>query len=155
MRYKMTSQWPPVVCNNLATISLTLNVKEAIMVTKHPICPDRIRKVPKQFSWLDHRLVSEHYIDRCTHTAAALYLFLVTVSDAKGMSYYADQTLAQRLGMDASELTRVRSELVDIGLIAYRKPLYQVLAINAEPVRQIGGLQSVEQIFKRIGEGRP
>jgi hypothetical protein len=155
MRYKMTSQWPPVVCNNLATISLTLNVKEAIMVTKHPICPDRIRKVPKQFSWLDHRLVSEHYIDRCTHTAVALYLFLVTVSDAKGMSYYADQTLAQRLGMDASELTRVRSELVDIGLIAYRKPLYQVLAINAEPVRQNGGLQSVEQIFKRIGEGRP
>ena len=125
------------------------------MVTKHPICPDRIRKVPKQFSWLDHRLVSEHYIDRCTHKAAALYLFLVTVSDANGMSYYADRTLSQRLGMDAAEVTRVRKELVDIGLIAYRKPLYQVLAINADPVRQNGGLQSVEQIFKRIGEGRP
>ncbi|BBO87142.1 helix-turn-helix domain-containing protein [Desulfosarcina ovata] len=124
------------------------------MVTKHPICPDRIRKVPKQFSWLDHRLVSEHYIDRCTHKAAALYLFLVTVSDAKGMSYYSDRTLAQRLGMDEPEVIRVRSELVDIGLIAYRKPLYQVLAIDPEPVRTSGGLQSVEQIFKRIAEGR-
>lgn len=124
------------------------------MVTKNPICPDRIRKVPKQFSWLDHRLVSERYIDRFTHRAAALYLFLVTVADARGMSYYSNRTLAQRLGMDESEVTRVRKEMVDIGLIAYRNPLYQVLAIEAEPIRPNGGLQSVEQIFKRIGEGR-
>ena len=53
------------------------------MVTKQPICPDRIRRTPKRFSWLDHRLVSDHYIDRCTHAAAALYLFLVTVADAR------------------------------------------------------------------------
>ncbi|XPS86181.1 uncharacterized protein Dvar_41990 [Desulfosarcina variabilis str. Montpellier] len=49
---------------------------------------------------------------------------------------------------------RIGCELVDIGLIAYRKPLYQVLAIDVDPVRQNSGLQSVEQIFKRIGEGR-
>jgi hypothetical protein len=57
------------------------------MTVKSPICPERIRKVPGQFSWLDQRLVSEHYIDRCTHGAAALYLFLVTVADARGLSY--------------------------------------------------------------------
>ena len=125
------------------------------MMTKHPIYPDRIRKIPKQFSWLDHRLVNEHYIDRCTHKAAALYLFLVTVADANGMSYYSTRTLARRLGMDESAVTQVRGELVDIGLIAYRKPLYQVLAIDAEPVRAGNDLQSVEQIFKRIAEGRP
>lgn len=125
------------------------------MVTKHPICPDRIRKIPRQFSWLDHRLVSKHYIDRCTHGAAALYLFLVTVADAKGLSYYSTRTLAQRLGMDEQAVTQVRKELVGIGLIAYRKPLVQVLSIDAEPVRQNGTLQSVEQIFKRIGEGLP
>ena len=123
------------------------------MVTKQPICPDRIRKPPRQFSWIDHRLVSDHYIDRCTHGAAALYLFLVTVSDARGMSYYSDRTLSQRLAMDEHILVRHRSELIDIGLIAYRKPLYQVLAIDAESVRPTGSLQSVEQIVKRIGEG--
>ncbi len=123
------------------------------MVTKQPICSDRIRKIPRQFSWLDHRLVSKHYIDRCTHAAAALYLFLVTVADARGMSYYSDRTLSQRLGMDEPALTQVRNELVDIGLIAYRQPLVQVLAIDAEPFRPAGTLQSVEQIFKRIGEG--
>jgi len=124
------------------------------MVIKQPIYPDRIRKTPRQFSWLDHRLVSDHYIDRFTHGAAALYLFLVTVSDAKGMSYYSDRTLSQRLAMDEQILTRHRNELVNIGLIAYQKPLYQVLAINEEPVRTAGSLQSFEQIVKRIGEGR-
>ena len=124
------------------------------MVIKHPICPDRIRKTPRQFSWLDHRLVGDHYIDRCTHGAAALYLFLVTVSDARGMSYYSDRTLSQRLGMDEQILARHRNELVKIGLIAYRKPLYQVLAIDEAPKRTAGSLQSFKQIVKRIGEGR-
>ncbi len=124
------------------------------MVTKHPIYPDRIRKIPRQFSWLDHRLVSEHYIDRCTHRAAALYLFLVTVADANGMSYYSTQTLARRLGMDEQAIRQIRNELISLGLIAYRKPLVQVLAIDAEPIRQTGTLQSVEQIFKHLGEGR-
>ena len=124
------------------------------MRDKHPIRPNRIRKIPKQFSWLDHHLVSDHYIDRLTHRAAALYLFLVTVADANGMSYYSTRTLSRRLGMDETAIVHVRDELVAIDLIAYRKPLYQVLAIDAQPVRQSGALLSVEQIFKRIGEGR-
>jgi hypothetical protein len=83
----MTSSWPCAVCNNLATISFIPLTEEVAMTVKSPICPERIRKVPGQFSWLDQRLVSEHYIDRCTHGAAALYLFLVTVADARGLSY--------------------------------------------------------------------
>jgi hypothetical protein len=124
------------------------------MTVKSPICPERIRKVPGQFSWLDQRLVSEHYIDRCTHGAAALYLFLVTVADARGLSYYAEHTLCRRLAMEQSALVRYRQQLIDLGLIAYRKPLYQVLAIAADTPRTTGPLQSIEQIFKRIGEGR-
>ena len=92
------------------------------MVFKQPIDPERIRKIPRQFSWLDHRLVSEHYIDRCTHRGAALYLFLVTVADARGVSYYSDRTFSQRLSMDEQALIQSRGELVGIGLIAYRKP---------------------------------
>ena len=79
---------------------------------------------------------------------------LTTVSDAKGMSYYSDRTLGQRLAMDEHILDQHRNELVNIGLIAYQKPLYQVLAINEVPVRTAGSLQSFGQIVKRIGEGR-
>ena len=126
------------------------------MVQKHLICPQRIRKIPKQFSWLDHRLVRDHYIDRCSHSAAALYLFLVTVADAQGLSYYSDLVISQRLDMDTNTLAQTRKELIRIGLIAYQKPLYQVLALDTlieATNRYPGQLQSLAQIFKQIGEG--
>ena len=126
------------------------------MVEKHLICPQRIRKIPKQFSWLDHRLVRDHYIDRCSHSAAALYLFLVTVADAQGLSYYSDRVISERLDMDANTLAQVRQELIRIGLIAYQKPLYQVLALDTPTKatnRYPAQLQSLAQIFKQIGEG--
>lgn len=128
------------------------------MVQKHLICPQRIRKIPKQFSWLDHRLVRDHYIDRCSHSAAALYLFLVTVADVQGLSYYSDLVISQRLDMDANTLAQTRKELIRIGLIAYQKPLYQVLALDAlieATNRYPGQFQSLAQIFKQIGEGAP
>ena len=126
------------------------------MVEKHLICHQRIRKIPKQFSWLDHRLVRDHYIDRCSHSAAAFYLFLVTVADAQGLSYYSDRVISQRLDMDANTLVQARQELIRIGLIAYQKPLYQVLALDTPTKatnRYPGQLQSLAQIFKQIGEG--
>jgi hypothetical protein len=128
------------------------------MVKKHLICPRGLRKIPKHFSWLDHRLVRERYIDRCTHQAAALYLFLVTVADAQGLSYYSDQTLSQRLNMEDNTLARAREQLIDIGLVAYQKPLYQVLALdnpsNDDKVskKYPGELQPLAQIFKQIKE---
>jgi hypothetical protein len=39
--------------------------------------------------------VQHHLIDRLDAQAAALYLFLVTVADAQGLSYYGGATLAQ------------------------------------------------------------
>src|SRR5256885_11054040 len=50
--------------------------------SKYPISLAKLRRVPRQFSWVDQRLVREHVIDRLSHEACALYLFLVTVADA-------------------------------------------------------------------------
>ena len=69
------------------------------MVTKRLLRPERLRTVPSQFSWLDHRLVRERHLERCSTEALALYLFLVTVADAKGLSYYADASVCTRLGV--------------------------------------------------------
>ena len=66
---------------------------------KRPISLTKLRQVPKQFSWVDQRLVRERYIDHLSHEACTLYLFLVTVADAQGLSYYADASLCQRLSM--------------------------------------------------------
>jgi hypothetical protein len=100
------------------------------MVSKIPILAERIRKVPKQFSWIDHRLIRDRHIENCSHAAAALYLFLVTVGDAKGLSYYGDKSITQHLSMDQSALEDARANLIRIGLIAWQKPIYQVLALD-------------------------
>lgn len=100
------------------------------MTHKFPLCPDRIRSIPEQFSWVDHRLVRDRHIGLLSHEAAALYLFLVTVADCQGLSYYADASLCERLVMDAQTLACARACLLKSGLIAYKRPLYQVLALD-------------------------
>ncbi len=100
------------------------------MTRKHPIHPDRIRTVPEQFSWVDHRLVRDRYIERLTHQAATLYLFLVTVADSQGLSFYSEASLCERLAMSETTLDAARRELRRTGLVAYKKPLYQVLPLG-------------------------
>jgi len=130
------------------------------MQSKHPVCQQRVRKVPRQFSWVDQRLVRERYIDACSHADAALYLFLITVCDHQGLSYYSDPVLMQRLAMPAHALEQARNNLIRLSLIAWRKPLYQVLALDKEhsferdsQVRSgQGGPMPIAEIFKRIAE---
>ena len=131
------------------------------MITKHLLRTDRQRRIPPSFSWVDHRLVRDRHIESCSHPAAALYLFLVTVADNQGLSYYSDPALMTRLAMDVAALDSARQNLIRIGLIAYESPLYQVLSL--EPLVQTGHaprvVQSmgpldqpvpIAQIFKRI-----
>ena len=96
---------------------------------KQLLWPERLRQVPLQFSWVDHAFVQQHFIDRCEARTAALYLFLVTVCDAQGLSYYGAATLARRLHLSDEDLESARRQLIELDLIAFRAPLYQVLAL--------------------------
>jgi len=120
---------------------------------KRLLYPQRLRRLPPQFSWIDQRLVREQHIDRLSHGAAALYLFLCTVADKNGLSYYSDRSLARRLQMPAMQLDSARAELVEADLIAYQAPLYQLLSLGAQPATERGGLYSLKQIFQQIGGG--
>lgn len=101
------------------------------MTIKRVLCPERVRQIPAQFSWVDQRLVRERHIERCDPPAAALYLFLITVADAHGLSYYSDAALVRCLSMSAARLSQARGDLIRGGLIAYQHPLYQVLALDS------------------------
>jgi len=103
------------------------------MSIKHVICPTRVRQIPAQFSWIDQRLVRDNLIAACGCGADALvlYLFLVTVADAQGLSYYSDQSIVRRLAFfNPVRLTQARAELQRVEWIAYESPLYQVLALD-------------------------
>lgn len=131
------------------------------MHTKQPVNSFRMRKVPSQFSWVDHRLVRDRRLDTCSHAAAALYLFLVVVADAQGLSYYSDPTLMQRLRMDGLTLAQARNGLIQADLIAWRKPIYQVLSLDGpsqEPsVTQpaVNAAAHVSEILKKLRGARP
>jgi hypothetical protein len=93
----------------------------------------RMRKAPPRgFGWIDHRLLRDGYIDRCSPQALALYVLLVCASDAQGLSYYSDPRTAQLLTLEPATLSQARRELVDLGLIAYQKPLYQLLSLEGQ-----------------------
>jgi hypothetical protein len=123
------------------------------MPIKRVLCPERVRNVPAQFSWVDHRLVRDRHIDRCDAQAGALYLFLVTVADTQGLSYYSDAVLGRRLSMSPARLSQARADLLRAGLIAYQRPLYQVLALDG-PLPVQGRELGAEQIGVRIGQLR-
>ena len=123
---------------------------EPIVVIKRVLRPERLRRVPSQFSWVDQRLLREGYLERCDAPALALYLLLVTVADAQGLSYYGDATICRLLSLDSERLQRARRDLVTVGLIAYRRPLYQVLALDPPPPPRIPGVEPVQAALSRL-----
>jgi len=130
------------------------------MINKHLLRPQRLRQIPASFSWVDHRLVRHDYLPRADHGAWALYLFLVTVADAQGLSYYSDRAIARHLKMDSMALSAARQQLVQADLLAYQKPLYQVLALcedakasSASTLPRTGQTQSVAEVLRRVLEG--
>lgn len=125
---------------------------------KYPISSAKLRRVPSQFSWIDQRLVRERYIDQLSPHACALYLFLVTVADAQGLSFYADRSLCERLSMTPQHLHQARAALINLSLIAYRPPLYQVLALGGpQPAQSVispgdDDAVDIKAVFKQIWE---
>ncbi|WP_162027910.1 MULTISPECIES: hypothetical protein [unclassified Lentimonas] len=97
---------------------------------KHPLDSKRLRRVPAQFSWVDHRLVRGRLLSGTSTEAWALYLFLVSVADEQGLSYYSSRSICEHLGIDSQQLSRARAELLACDLIAWEAPLYQVLDLS-------------------------
>ena len=128
------------------------------MKTKPILCPGRLRHVPRQFSWIDQRLVRDCHIQGRSPEALALYLLLCTVADAQGASYYSDATAGKLLSLSSARLREARAELVAAGLIAYRAPFYQVLSLEPKPAapppepRRAGQVLSAADILKTLME---
>src|SRR5213593_4405175 len=99
----MTSRWRGGVSYNWGT---TYSVERRMTTSKRVLCERRLRRIPAQFSWIDQRLVFEGHLARCDAHAAALYLLLVIVADAQGLSYWGDARVARLLSTTTSRLVR-------------------------------------------------
>lgn len=121
-------------------------------IKKRLLRPERARRVPESFSWVDHRLVRDRYVQRCTPDALALYLLLVTVGDAEGLSFYSDSTLSKLLSMDLSSVHAAKRVLVSANLIAVESPLVQVLSLAPwVPTNRANRASSIGEILQAGG----
>ena len=104
-----------------------------------------IRKWPSRECFrIDQRLVRGRHLERCDVQALALYLVLVTVADAQGLSYYGEASLMRLLSMPVVRLIQARTDLIRLNLIAYERPLYQVLSLDPPAAPRVDGMHSVE-----------
>lgn len=97
--------------------------------TCEPIDPARLRKLPPHFAWVDHRL--RDLMSQLTLSEIALLLFLHLAADRNGCCFWADRTLARKLGLSESLLVDARRGLLQKDFILYRYPLYQLLPLPA------------------------
>jgi hypothetical protein len=104
------------------------------MAIKRILYLDRIRKIEGSFGWIDHRFVTGGFLHDLSMIEILLYLFLVTVSDRNGLSFYHDDRIASLLKFDLPALGKARGGLLSRSLLAYDPPLYQVLSLPPKPI---------------------
>lgn len=128
------------------------------MIQKRTLVPSRVRRPPATgWSWVDRRFVKEH-AERLSREAMLLYFFLCAVADRRGLSFYSDGTLATLLRITPPALTAAREELLAHDLIAYERPLTQVLCLprverrRREPGQ---GLMQLGELFRQMAQASP
>jgi hypothetical protein len=105
------------------------------------LVPQRIRKIPASFAWIDHRLRSEDVLKRLRPEDLGLYLFLILAADQNGLSCWRlDRIQCAVPCFDRHALWDARKRLVELDLIAYRPwhrdypdGCYQVLSVERPP----------------------
>jgi hypothetical protein len=98
-------------------------------VEKRVLDQRHVRVLPGGFSWIDRRFVQDGWAERLDAAECALYFFLATVADKDGLSFYSDGRITSLIKLDRSTLVRARGRLLELGLVAWEQPLYQVLSV--------------------------
>jgi len=101
------------------------------MPEREPVLPDRVRTLPRHFAWVDHRLRDR--LATMTPVEISLLFFLHLVADRTGCSFWAESTIAKKLGLKEGDVNEARYGLLSKGLIAYRYPLFQILPLEDRP----------------------
>ena len=102
------------------------------------LTPQRIRKIPPSFAWIDHRLRSEGFLERLRPEDIGLYLFLALAADRNGLSCWRLDRIQHAMPcFDRHKLWDARRRLAELDLLTYHpwrcdEPdgCYQLLSIQ-------------------------
>ena len=101
------------------------------------LSPDRLRRPPRSFAWIDHRLRSSGLLPMLEPPEIGLYLFLVLAADKDGLSCWRLDCMEREMPcFDRRALWKARDRLVELDLVAFQPwrasdpdGVYQVLSI--------------------------
>lgn len=102
------------------------------------VASDRVRRPPRSFAWVDHRLRSSGLLSMLEPPEIGLYLFLILAADRDGLSCWRLDRIEREMPcFDRHALWRARDRLVDLDLVAFKpwRPsdpdgVYQALSIR-------------------------
>jgi hypothetical protein len=125
------------------------------MIEKRILVSGRVRRPPREgFFWVDRRFFREH-ADHLSRDAVLLYLFLCSVSDRDGLSYWREESTAARLKVTAPLVARAREELLVRDLLAHEPPFTQILSLPPSGRSGVGAEVPPGQALGRPPGGRP
>jgi len=104
------------------------------MIVKEALYPGRIRKINGSFAFIEHRFLRNGFWKSLSHHELLLYIFLVLVSDRKGLSYYCYNRICDILSLNVDEYIDARNGLIKKDLIGFDGRLFQVLSLPNHPV---------------------
>lgn len=95
-----------------------------------PLEPRRIRHPRGAYGWVDLRIVTEGHLARLGWQAALVYLFLCTVSNREGISFWSRIRMAELLTLTPAEIQDAFAMLITADLIAATERVVQVLPLQ-------------------------
>ncbi len=124
--------------------------KEAAMIIKKIINPDRVRHVNGGFSFIPHRFLTDGFLTSLSQQEVLLYFFLILASDRNGLSYYSYESICEFLQLDIDEYLRARDGLLIRELIAFDSAIFQVLELPPKPISPGPGKSPSAQMSSTI-----
>jgi hypothetical protein len=121
---------------------------------------DRLRRVPRSFAWIDHRVRSWGLLERLSPAEVGLYLYLVLAADRQGLSCWRLERIERQMPcFDLAALHAARKGLISAELVAFRAwsrgssdGVYQVLSMpaRAAEARRRGGIVSIGEALSEF-----
>ena len=102
---------------------------------RKPIRPDRLRRIPASFSWIDREILHRGILAGLSQEEILLYFFLVLVAGPEGKSFWSYQRIGKHLKLTADEVCAAARSLIQRDLVAFEYPTFQVLALPDHPER--------------------
>ena len=99
---------------------------------RKPLRAQRLRTIPKNFSWIDRRLLHRGILQRLSQAEILLYFFLVLVAGPQGTSFWSYRRIAEILKLSEGEFVDALRGLMQKDLVDFRYPTFQVLSLAEE-----------------------